>query len=53
MIDKTNNTHENRLCYGSPIINVIEVNVQGVLCQSGNESMYEKDLGDGGFVEED
>lgn len=39
--------------YKAPRAMVIEVNVQGVLCQSGNESMYEKDLGDGGFVEED
>ena len=39
--------------YKSPRVDVIEVNVQNVLCQSGNESMYEKDLGDGGFVEED
>ena len=37
--------------YQAPRAEVIEVNVQGVLCQSGNQSMYERDYGDGGFEE--
>ena len=37
--------------YKSPQAEVIEVNVQSVLCLSGNQSMYEKDFGDGGFEE--
>ena len=37
--------------YKAPRAEVIEVNVQNVLCQSGNQSMYEKDFGDGGFEE--
>ena len=37
--------------YKSPRAEVIEINVQSVLCQSGNQSMYEKDFGDGGFEE--
>lgn len=53
MIDKTNDTNDNRLRYRSPKVKVIEVKAQNVLCQSnGNASMYEKDLGDGGFVED-
>lgn len=46
-----NDTNDNRLIYCSPKINVIEVEVQKVLCQSGNQSMYERDYGDGGFEE--
>lgn len=46
-----NDTNDNRLIYWSPKINVIEVKVQKVLCQSGNQSMYERDYGDGGFEE--
>ena len=53
MIDKTNDTNDNSLRYRSPKINVIELKAQNVLCQSnGNASMYEKDFGDGGFVED-
>ena len=53
MIDKTNGTYIDRLCYWSPKINVIELKAQNVLCQSnGNAIMYEKDFGDGGFVED-
>ena len=53
MIDTLNNTTDSRLCYRSPKVKVIEVKAQNVLCQSnGNASMYEKDLGDGGFVED-
>ena len=37
--------------YKAPRAEVIEVNVQNVLCQSGNRSMYEEDFGDGGFTE--
>ena len=37
--------------YKAPQAEVIEVNVQSVLCQSGNGSMYERDYGDGGFEE--
>ena len=40
MIDKTNNTKGIRLGYRSPKINVITVNVQSVLCQSGDNSIY-------------
>ena len=35
MIDKTNNTNDNCLCYRSPKISVIVVNAQSVLCLSG------------------
>ncbi|MCQ2179553.1 MAG: hypothetical protein MJY91_05590 [Bacteroidales bacterium] len=45
-----NDTNDNRLIYWSPKINVIEVKVQKVLCQSGNQSMYERDYGVGGYV---
>lgn len=38
--------------YKAPKANVIEVNPQGVLCQSGNKSMREYDYGDGGFSQE-
>ena len=51
MTDKTNSAKDICLCYRSPEVNVIEVNVQSVLCQSGNQNMYEKDFGDGGFKE--
>ena len=37
--------------YIAPQAKVIEVKVQNVLCQSANQSMYEKDFGDGGFEE--
>ena len=37
----------------APRAKVVKVNAQSVLCLSGNESMYEKDYGDGGFEEED
>ena len=36
--------------YVSPSAEVVDVNVQGVLCQSGgNESPFEDDWGTGGF----
>lgn len=38
--------------YKTPQTEVIEVNVQGVLCQSVNEPMKEVDYGNGGFTEE-
>lgn len=38
--------------YRAPYVVVIKVNAQSVLCLSENGSMYEKDLGDGGFTEE-
>ena len=38
--------------YYSPQTKVIIVNVQNVLCQSGNKSMREYDYGDGGFSQE-
>ncbi len=38
--------------YKAPEAEVIEINVQGVLCQSGNGSMYERDFGNGGFEEQ-
>ena len=34
MIDKTNNTNDNCLCYRSPKVNVIELKVQNMLCGS-------------------
>ena len=37
--------------YKAPPVEVIEVNVQNVLCQSdGNGSMWEVDYGNGGFL---
>ena len=39
--------------YKAPQSMVIEVKIRRTLCLSGNESMYEKDYGDGGFEEED
>ena len=45
-----NNTGRARACYTSPRAKVVEINVQGVLCGSGNENSYEKDYGDGGFA---
>ena len=39
--------------YKAPLVKVIDVNIQNVLCQSdGNESMREVDYGDGNFSEE-
>lgn len=35
--------------YSSPEVKVVFVRAQGILCQSGNGPMYEKDYGDGGF----
>lgn len=35
--------------YESPSIKLISVNINGILCQSGNEPMGFEDLGDGGF----
>lgn len=44
---------DSKTTYKAPQAEVIEVKVQGVLCQSnGNMSMYEKDYGDGGFEEQ-
>ena len=37
--------------YNAPQAEAIEVNVQNVLCQSGNEPMNEVDYGNGGFSE--
>lgn len=37
--------------YTSPQVRVISVNVQNVLCQSGNGPMREYDYGNGGFSE--
>ena len=37
--------------YKTPEANVIFVNAQSVLCQSGNEAMREYDFGDAGFGE--
>ena len=44
-----NNKGKARPRYLSPSAEVIDVNVQGVLCQSGNDSPTEEDWGDGGF----
>lgn len=38
--------------YETPTLKIIVLGVQGIICQSGNESMWEIDLGDGGFSEE-
>lgn len=38
--------------YKAPQIRVSEVTVQCILCLSGNDSMYEKDYGDGEFEEQ-
>lgn len=35
MTDKTDNSFDNGLCYWSPQVKKIHVNVQSVLCQSG------------------
>ncbi|MCQ2118673.1 MAG: hypothetical protein MJY84_01985 [Bacteroidales bacterium] len=52
-MNNNDNTTDRMLRYRSPRINLIEINVQNVLCLSpGNESMREYDYGDGGFVEE-
>lgn len=37
--------------YVSPKVKTVEIKPRTVLCQSGNESMREKDYGDGGFEE--
>ena len=37
--------------YKAPQARVVEVYVQNVLCQSGNEPMSEEDYGNGGFSE--
>ena len=45
-----NNRGNARPCYVSPSADVVDVNVQCVLCQSGgNENLYEEDWGTGGF----
>ena len=52
MTDKTIVSYESNPCYRSPLIEVISVNGQSMLCQSpGNESMPVYDYGDGGFGE--
>ena len=45
------NDAESKKAYNAPRAKVIEVNVQNVLCQSGNEPMNEVDYGNGGFSE--
>lgn len=53
MIDKINGITDSMLRYRSPMINVIEIKSQNVLCQSnGNEPMREVDYGNGGFEED-
>lgn len=52
MINRTFNVKGNKLRYRKPEINEMSVNIQCVLCQSGNESMREYDYGSGGFEEE-
>lgn len=47
-ITKTEDTE----LYKSPDVAVSTVKFMGILCQSGNESIYERDLGDGGFTEQ-
>lgn len=37
--------------YASPKVKTVEIKTRTVLCQSGNESIREKDCGDGGFEE--
>lgn len=49
-----NNRGKARPRYLSPSAKVIDVNVQGVLCQSvGNEDSSEQDWGTGGFTPQD
>ncbi len=43
---------DSKKAYKVPRAEVIEVNIQNVLCQSGNEPMNEVDYGNGGFREE-
>lgn len=38
--------------YVTPAAKVVEFSLQSILCESGNQSMREVDLGDGGFTEE-
>lgn len=49
MTDKTYGSTDSRLRYRRPEAKEIPLTVQGVLCQSGNGPMGEKDYGDGGF----
>lgn len=40
-----------KYAYVSPLCDIIEVKIQNVLCQSGNESMPQQDWGNGGFYQ--
>lgn len=42
---------KNESIYVAPKVKPLEIDAQGIICQSGNESMREVDLGDGGFTE--
>lgn len=50
-IIKNTAVENSRQRYKTPEANVIFVNAQSVLCQSGNEAMREYDFGDAGFGE--
>ena len=39
------------IVYVAPTAKTVEISVQAIICDSGNESMREVDLGDGGFTE--
>lgn len=43
---------KNESIYIAPTAKTVEISVQAILRNSGNESMREVDLGDGGFTEE-
>lgn len=43
---------KNESIYIAPTAKTVEICAQGIICQSGNESMREVDLGDGGFTEQ-
>lgn len=51
MMEHITKTEDTEL-YKSPDVAVSTVKFMGILCQSGNESIYERDLGDGGFTEQ-
>ncbi|MCQ2179552.1 MAG: hypothetical protein MJY91_05585 [Bacteroidales bacterium] len=43
---------EEKQTYASPRVKTVEISAQAIICESGNESMEEVDLGDGGFTEQ-